>query len=64
MIDDKGRTPLDAFKETGRVSKYLTKDNTGHYWEPHELSLIGAGSNRKGDMGAACLGRDNSQAAI
>lgn len=44
MIDDKGRPPLEAYKETGFVSKYLTKDSSGHYWEPHELSLIGAAS--------------------
>lgn len=44
MIDDKGRTPLDAYKATGFISKFLTKDSSGHYWEPHELSLIGAAS--------------------
>lgn len=41
-IDSKGRTPLERWKETGLVSKDLTKDNSGHYWEPHEISLIGA----------------------
>jgi hypothetical protein len=42
MIDSKGRTPLEAWKETSFVSKYLTRDSSGNYWEPHELSLIGA----------------------
>jgi hypothetical protein len=42
MIDNQKRTPLEAYKETGIVSKYLKKDSSGHYWESHELSLIGA----------------------
>lgn len=41
MINAKGQTPLEAYKETGCL-KYLQKDSSGHYWEPHELSLIGA----------------------
>src|ERR1700730_2038615 len=40
-IDSEGRAPLEAHKATGCL-KHLTKDNSGHYWEPHELSLIGA----------------------
>jgi hypothetical protein len=40
-IDSEGRTPLEAHKATGSM-RYLTKDSTGHLWEPHELSLIGA----------------------
>jgi hypothetical protein len=44
MIDDQGRIPLEAYRKTGFVSKYLTKDSSGHFWEPHELSLIGAAS--------------------
>jgi hypothetical protein len=40
-IDDQGRTPLEAHKATGCL-KHLTKDSSGHYWESHELSLIGA----------------------
>jgi hypothetical protein len=43
MIDDKGRTPLEAYRETG-CKKYLQKDSAGHFWETHELSLIGAAS--------------------
>lgn len=41
MINEEGQTPLEAHKDTGCL-KYLTKDSSGHYWEDHELSLIGA----------------------
>jgi hypothetical protein len=67
-IDSKGRAPLDAYKETSIVSKHLKKDSSGHYWEPHELSLIGAATiNRPYGTpieGAAGLGRHSTQAAI
>jgi hypothetical protein len=41
MINAKGQTPLEAYRDTN-CKKYLQKDNTGHYWEAHELSLIDA----------------------
>jgi hypothetical protein len=40
-IDNEGRAPLKAYEETGCLT-YLQRDSTGHYWEPHQLSLIGA----------------------
>jgi hypothetical protein len=41
-IDDQGRSPLDAYKETG-CKKHLSF-GSGRPREPHELSLVGAAS--------------------
>jgi len=43
-IDNEGRAPLDTWEQAGRPSQYLTRDNSGNYWEDHEVSLIGAAS--------------------
>ncbi len=42
IIDDNGRSPLQAWKEDSVVSPYLKRDDAGNYFEPHELHLIGA----------------------
>jgi hypothetical protein len=42
MIDSEGRAPLERLEQTGKISKYLTRDSSGNYWEDHEISLIGA----------------------
>jgi len=42
MLDAQGRTPLEAYRQDGTKSRYLKKDGSGNYFEPHELSLVGA----------------------